>query len=224
MLGDKMTKNILSIKDLSFSYRRKNFIENMTLDLEEGINVLIGHNGSGKTTLIKILATIYKVKAGEIFLNDISYKNLDQIKKLIAYVPQKFNSYDNIKVKEYIDFMSGFKSSNPDEYLNLFGINEYKDKKLKALSEGMKKRVIIAGALSLKPKLILLDEPSSGLDKEGREELRKIYEHIKINYPQVIILYSTHLEEDIFQCVDIIIEVKEGKIIFNGDLESYKER
>lgn len=88
----------------------------------------------------------------------------------------------------------------------------------------MKKRVIIAGALSLKPKLILLDEPSSGLDKEGREELRKIYEHIKTNYPQVIILYSTHLEEDIFQCVDKIVEVKEGKIIFNGDLESYRGR
>lgn len=129
-----MTKNILSIKDLSFSYKSKAFIENMTLDLEEGINVLIGHNGSGKTTLIKILATIYKTKRGEIFLNDISYKNVNQIKKMIAYVPQKFTSYDNIKVQEYIDFMSKFNSSNPEEYLKLFGINEFKDKKLKALS------------------------------------------------------------------------------------------
>ncbi|MDO5028643.1 MAG: ABC transporter ATP-binding protein [Bacillota bacterium] len=218
-----MTTSKLSIKNLNFSYKGKAFIENLTLDLDPGINVFLGPNGSGKTTLIKILATIYKAKSGAIFLNNIDYKDVNKIKNQIAYVPQKFSSYDDIKVEEYIDFISFFKDSKKEDYLNIFGIREYKDKKIKTLSEGMKKKLVIAGALALKPQLILLDEPSSGLDRESRAELREIYKYIKATYPQTIILYSSHLEEDIFQEVDQLVEIENGKIVFSGDLATYKE-
>lgn len=218
-----MENNMLRVENLNFSYNRKSFIEDMSFTLNSGINVLLGHNGSGKTSLIKILGTIYHPNSGIISLNGVNYKKSMEIKKMIGYVPQKFNSYENVSVLEYIDFMCSFKSSSVDEYINIFEINNFKNKKLKNLSEGMKKKVLIAGALALKPKLLIADEPSSGLDNTGRKELREIYKEIKKRFPDTIILFSTHIQEDVFEEVDKIIEIDSGSIVFDGNLNTYME-
>lgn len=166
--------NILKAKDIYFSYKKGDIINGASFEITSGINLLLGENGSGKSTLMKILGGIYKASSGEIYLNDISYKDELEIKKNIGYVPQKFNSFQNIKVEEYLSFISSFNDHGNID-LTLLEIDNFKDKYMRELSEGMQKRVLVAAALSLNPKVILADEPTSGLDKNGRIKLRKLF-------------------------------------------------
>ena len=215
----------LIVNNLSFSYRGVNILKNISFELLPGLNVLLGANGSGKTSLIKLLVTIYRPDTGELNLSGVSYKNDLEIKKNIAYVPQVFNGYKNLKVKEYLGFMNSF---NRDKKVyttenEIFGIDSFLNKKLKELSEGMKKKVLIYGAFLRRAGIIILDEPTSGLDKESRSELREILIKISKENPELIVLYSTHIEEDIFSEVSNIIELKDGEIYYNGNLENYEE-
>lgn len=201
--------NILEIKNLNFSYKKTNIIRDSTLKITSGINLLLGENGSGKSTLIKLLATIYKPSSGEIILNNISYKNEFKIKENIGYVPQKFNSFEHIKVKEYLEFMKSFNKSKPID-LSLLQTDSFNNKYLHELSEGMKKRVLVCAALSMNPKVILADEPTSGLDKNGRVNLRNLFSLINRNYPEKIIIFSSHLDEDFYEDVNSVLKIKNG--------------
>ena len=204
--------NILKAKDIYFSYKKGDIINGASFEITSGINLLLGENGSGKSTLMKILGGIYKASSGEIYLNDISYKDELEIKKNIGYVPQKFNSFQNIKVEEYLSFISSFNDHGNID-LSLLEIDNFKDKYMRELSEGMQKRVLVAAALSLNPKVILADEPTSGLDKNGRIKLRKLFSIINEKFPEKIIIFSSHLDEDIYDDVNFIYEVKNGKVI-----------
>lgn len=218
--------SILKVENLEFSYRKNKVLKSLTFDLHPGINVLLGSNGSGKSTLIKILVTILKADKGDLSLFGISYENVLEIKNNIAYVPQVFDSYPNLRVREYLDFMKSFNKENNYESLigQNFGIGDFSNKKLKELSEGMKKKVLIYGAFLMGSNFMVLDEPSSGLDKSSRGELREILSEITKENKDIIILFSTHLEEDIFSGVRKIIEISDGQISFDGGLEDFKER
>lgn len=216
--------NSLVIKDISFGYKKSKVINNLNLQLNSGLNVLLGSNGSGKTTLIKLLVTIYNPDGGSISFNNISYKNETEIKKHISYVPQVFDGYKNLKVSEYLDFMNSFNKTKDKIQIDelSFDVGKYSNKKLKELSEGMKKKVLIVGALLMGSDIIILDEPTSGLDKIGREELKNILVKVSENNPDMIILYSTHIEEDIAQQVSKIVELSNGEIDFEGTYKEYK--
>lgn len=207
--------NTLKAEHIYFSYNNTKIINGANFTIKSGINLLLGENGAGKSTIIKLLANIYKTSSGTIKLNNINYNNELAIKKNVGYVPQNFNSFQNIKVKEYLSFMSKFNQGDKID-LSLLEIDDFSNKYLRELSEGMKKRVTVGAALSMNPLVLIADEPTSGLDKNGRNKLRNLFSKINKKYPDKIIIFSSHLDEDNFVDVESVYEIKDG-LIFKND-------
>jgi len=214
-------KNKIKINDLCFSYGRKTIFDHYNLEIENGINVIWGANGSGKTTLFKMLASIFRPKSGNIFLNDISYKSSD-IRKYISFIPQDFDVFPNIKVHEFLKFIAevkyGYKKekiiSEIDRVSEITSISDFLKMKMKNLSGGMRQRVGIAQALIGDAIFIIADEPTSGLDPEHRNNFNMMLHKIPSDK---IVLISTHIIEDIRDFYNDIIIISEGKNTFQGD-------
>ena len=211
----------LIIDNLSFSYGKNEIFANYNMELQNGINVILGANGSGKTTLFKILATIFEPKKGAIILNSLDYKS-KEYRKHIAYIPQNFDIYPNLKVNEFLEYVAQIKYNYShkqivneiDRISAATDIIDFLDKKMKDLSEGMRKRVGIAQALIGDADLIIADEPTAGLDPEQRNKFNIVLKKIMTNK---IFLISTHIIEDIKEYYDHIITLSNGNISFSGN-------
>ncbi|HIH2763606.1 MAG TPA: ATP-binding cassette domain-containing protein [Candidatus Azoamicus sp.] len=163
-------KNNLKLKNVSFSYKKNNFIlKNLNANFNSGeIIALLGINGSGKTTLFKILTGIYKAHEGCVLYNDnqITEKNIIDFKAILGFMPEYLQLYKNMTVRNVLKLLSdlkGYENSNIEEILNSVFLLEHANKKVKALSKGMKQRLNLAQAIIGNPKIILFDEPSNGL-------------------------------------------------------------
>lgn len=215
--------NKLEIKDVSFSYGRNIVFEHFSVELESGINVFLGHNGSGKTTLFKMLASITLPQKGDIFLNGQSYKETD-LRKQLSYIPQSFDVFPNITVNDFLRYIGKVKlGSQPDviqkeigKAVELTDVSEFLDKKMKKLSEGMRRRVGIAQALIGDPPLLIFDEPTAGLDPEQRARFNSTLRKIS---GDKIVLMSTHIIEDIKNFSDNIIILSKGAMTFQGSYD-----
>lgn len=212
----------------NLSKTRENFkLENISFELKEGyIMGLVGPNGSGKTTLIKMLLGLVKPNDGEIkiFDRDI-YKEEIFIKENIGFVFDNFNFYQHLKIKDYKkilkDSYSKFNEKLFDSYIERFGIKTRSY--IGVLSKGEAIKVMLAGALSHDAKLIILDEPTAGLDPIVRKDiLRLLQEVIEDGNRSVII--STHITSDLDGIADYITFINKGKLIFSKDMEWIKER
>lgn len=223
MSGDEKMNN-LNIKSLYFNFRKKKVLEDISLDFCEGINVVLGPNGCGKSTLLKLAATIYPLDSGEITLNDISYKTFPQkIKKEIAYLPQNFDVYPTLKVIEFLKLIFNVKVGKCDpveleKVMEITGVNEFCNVKMKKLSEGMRQLVGIAQAIIGDPKVIILDEPTAGLDPEHRRNFNSILKTLKKDR---IILISTHIIEDIMPYYDSITVIENKRVVFYGKIQEF---
>lgn len=218
-----MEKYVLHVKDLIYEYPDKTVaLNNINFKIEKGKKVFFhGRNGAGKTTLFQCLCGLFKIKKGEVFINGNLYKKEKDRMKYISIVFQ--NANDQIiggSVFEEVAFGPINMGLNKDEViervsksLKLMDIENLKDKPPHFLSYGQKKRVSIASILSMNPDIIILDEPTAGLDMEQTRQLIKILNNLaKIG---TTLLISTHDVDFSFSCADKIIVMEEGQIIGN---------
>lgn len=197
-------------------------LKGISFSMNEGeIFGLLGPNGSGKTTLISIIATLIEASKGEIkvFGETVHPQNMTP-KYLVGVVPQETVSHGFFTVEEILTFISGYygitnNKNHIDFLLENLGLTEHKDKKVAQLSGGMKRRLLIAKALVHKPKLLLLDEPTAGVDIELRNSLWKFVR--KLNQEGCSILLTTHYLEEAEQLCERVGIISNGKILRVGN-------
>ncbi|MBU3091227.1 ABC transporter ATP-binding protein [Clostridium sp. CF011] len=213
--------NKLEIRNLTKSFGKKNANNNITLTLENGVYGLLGPNGAGKTTLMKQIVTLIKPTSGEIIYNGKSiYDKEDEYRNIIGYLPQEFGAYKNFTAKQFLKYVAALKgidknkaSKKIDELLNLVGLYEVRNKAVGKFSGGMKRRVGIAQVLLNDPKIVVLDEPTAGLDPQERARFRNLIADIS---KEKIIILSTHIISDIEAVARETIMIKNGSVIIKG--------
>lgn len=217
--------NEIVIKGLSKSYDgKKDALNSLDLVIPNGMFGILGRNGSGKSTLMNIIATILQPSKGTVTINGIEIKNSQKIRQMIGYLPQDFDFYPNMKVSEvlyYLGFLSKINQTDFDKYVDLIlrkvNLIDYKNKKVKSLSGGMKKRLGIAQAILHDPKIIIVDEPTAGLDPEERVRLRNLLSDLAENK---IVIISTHIVSDIESICNRIAILDKGSLVYKGDIPS----
>lgn len=217
--------NKIVIKGLSKSYDgKKDALNSLDLVIPNGMFGILGRNGSGKSTLMNIIATILQPSKGTVTINGIEIKNSQKIRQMIGYLPQDFDFYPNMKVSEvlyYLGFLSKINRTDFDKYVDLIlrkvNLIDYKNKKVKSLSGGMKKRLGIAQAILHDPKVIIVDEPTAGLDPEERVRLRNLLSDLAENK---IVIISTHIVSDIESTCNRIAILDKGSLVYKGDIPS----
>ena len=218
-----MTKTILEIKDLKKYYGKTRGVENVNISLKEGEAYgFIGPNGAGKSTTIRVIMNLINKTSGTVFINGKENdKNDLEIKKLIGYLPGEINLYDDLTVKEILDFHESFysKTKRRCELINLLKLDE--SKKIESLSLGNLKKLGIVLALMHEPKILILDEPTSGLDPI----MQNIFFDLLLEEKKkgTTILYSTHILSEVSKVCDRIGFIKDGKIIKEDTVENIKE-
>ncbi|WP_428817464.1 ABC transporter ATP-binding protein [Clostridium butyricum] len=213
--------NKLEIKNLTKIYGKKRANDGITVTLENGVYGLLGPNGAGKTTLMKQITTLIKPDKGEILYNGKDIFNMDdKYRNIIGYLPQEFGVYKNFTAKQFLQYVGALKgmsgknlNSKVNELLELVGLYDVRNKSIGKFSGGMKRRVGIAQVLLNDSKIIVLDEPTAGLDPQERTRFRNLI--AKISRDKIIIL-STHIISDIESVAKETIMVKEGKLLMKG--------
>lgn len=208
----------LKIKQLSKKFKKEKVIDHIDVTLHEGIHALLGANGSGKTTLIRMLVGTLPVSEGQILWEGQSiYEQYDLFCSQLGYLPQNFGYYPNYTVNEFLEYMCIVKQIPMEEWsdriqslLKRLNLEQQQNKKMKHLSGGMLRRVGIAQALLNRPKLLILDEPTAGLDPKERMILRKL---ISVFAKECMILISTHIVSDIETIADDILVLKNGTLM-----------
>lgn len=220
---------MLEIKGLSKKYKlNKNFsINDVNICIENGVYGLIGENGSGKSTLLKTLATILSIQKGKINIDgkDLS-KNVLEFRKIIGYQPQDFEFFESLTCYEMLEYISILKQNKVieeeiDNLLKEFNLLDKKYCKIKTLSGGMKQRLAILQTILGNSKLIILDEPTNGLDPMERLRFRNIITSLSKDR---IIIISSHIISDIAILCDNIGIMKKGHILYTGSIEDLIEK
>ncbi|MDU2687524.1 MAG: ABC transporter ATP-binding protein [Paeniclostridium sordellii] len=213
--------NKLEMINVTKSYKHKNANENINLVLESGVYGLLGPNGAGKSTLMKQIVTVTSPTSGKILYNGKDIKSLDdEYRAIIGYLPQDFDAYKNFKAKDFLMYMAALKGMDKqtskkrvDELLKLVGLSEVSNKLVSKFSGGMKRRVGIAQALLNNPKVLILDEPTAGLDPQERTRFRNLLSQIGRD---TIVILSTHIISDIESVAKETIMIKDGKVLLQG--------
>lgn len=213
----------ICIEALTKRYGDLEALKNINLKLEEGMHGLLGPNGAGKTTFMRILTTLVPKTSGKVTYDDIGISDKKAIRKLIGYLPQEFSLYPNMTVYEtmsYFFLLSNCKptSSKITALLKEVHLESCKRLKIKALSGGMKRRLGIAIALIHNPKVLIVDEPTAGLDPEERIRFRNLLTHF--GRDKVVIL-STHIAEDIALSCHSLTVMKKGHVAYNGKVSDF---
>lgn len=215
----------INIKGLTVEFNNgTKAIDNLNLNIEKGIYGLLGENGAGKTTLMRVLTTILPVSKGNILINGINLEknNYEMIQKQIGYLPQELEVYPSLTVRdslEYLGRMSGIPKNickdRIDYYLEKTGLIDKQNKKNKQLSGGMKRRVGLVQALLNEPPILIVDEPTTGLDPEERIKIRNLL----VDFGETrTVIFSTHVIEDIASTCNKLGVMQKGNLIFNGEI------
>ncbi len=211
----------LKVDRLTKQYKNKIAVDRISFSLQKGVTGLLGANGAGKTTLMRMICGILTPTGG-----DISYDGIDvsdeKFRNILGYLPQDFGYYPEFTGADFLMYFSALKGLSKkdarvrtEELLEIVGLSDVAKKKIKTYSGGMKQRLGIAQALINRPEVLILDEPTAGLDPKERVKFRNVIEEIgKDN----IVLLSTHIVSDIEHIADRIIMIKSGQIIWNGKI------
>ena len=209
----------LTITDLGKQYRTDLWgLKNFSLDIKPGILGLLGPNGAGKSTFMRMLATITKPTEGTILWNDADIvKSPDTLRLVLGYLPQDFGVYPNLNAVEFLEYMAAIKGLDSatarkriDELLLLVNLKDAAKRPLGGYSGGMKQRVGIAQALLNDPQLLIVDEPTVGLDPEERVRFRNLLSDLS---GERIVILSTHIVSDVEATATCIALVNKGKLL-----------
>ncbi len=201
--------------------QEKKAVWNLTVGFEHGIYGLLGENGAGKTTLMRMIVGILKPTQGQITYDGIPIRQLGgAYRNLLGYLPQEFGYYKDFSAVRFLNYIAALKAIAPetareriDNLLEIVGLTEVQNKKLKTFSGGMLRRVGIAQALLNEPKILILDEPTAGLDPRERVRFRNI---ISALGKDRIVILSTHIVSDVEYIADQIMIMKQGTFIKMG--------
>ncbi len=220
----------IEIKNVSQKYfKSKNkSLDNVNMSITKGVFGLIGENGAGKTTLLKMLATVMPVQDGTISIDgDDITKDTEKIRKYIGYLPQKFDFFESITVYEMLDYIALLKNVKTEDreheiklLIHQFNLQDKINSKINSLSGGMKQRLAIAQSLLGDSKLVILDEPTVGLDPNERLRFRNIINEKSIEHTIII---STHIISDIAMLCNNIAIMKKGKVFYCGSIDNLLE-
>ncbi len=216
----------LCVDRVTKQYKNKIAVDRMSVSLERGVTGLLGANGAGKTTLMKMICGILAPDSGEISYNGIPVKN-EKFRSVLGYLPQEFGYYPEFSAKDFLMYFAALKGieknkakEKADELLELTGLSDVCNKKIKTYSGGMKQRVGIAQALLNDPEVLIVDEPTSGLDPIERAKFRELIAKIAQDN---IVLLSTHIVSDLEHIANRLLIMQTGRLIWHGNWDNKAE-
>lgn len=221
----------LIIDRVSKQYKNRIAVDRISLKLGRGVHGLMGENGAGKTTLMRMICGILRPDGGTITFDNTDVSE-EAYRMILGYLPQDFGYYPEFSATDFLLYLAALKGIPKDkakrkaaELLELVSLSDMARKKIKTFSGGMKQRLGIAQALLNDPKLLILDEPTAGLDPKERVRFRNLIEQLG---KDSIILLSTHIVSDIEHIADQVLMMKDGQLIYQGkwdggrgDLEAF---
>ena len=213
------------IKNITKTYEEQTALDNISFSIKKGEIVgFLGPNGAGKSTLMKILTTYIQPSVGEVFVNDINV-NIDPsgVKRSIGYLPEHNPLYLEMFVREYLDFSGRLYNVTKDrieEVIKLTGLSPESNKKIHQLSKGYRQRVGLAAALLHDPEVLILDEPTTGLDPNQILEIRELIQEIS---KEKTIFLSTHILQEVEALCDRVIIINKGNIVADKSLKEMME-
>ncbi|MFR5265387.1 ABC transporter ATP-binding protein [Clostridium sp.] len=216
---------MLVVKNVKKSYGSFVALEDLNLEFKEGVYGLLAPNGAGKTTLIKMLTTLIFPTEGEILYDGTDIVSLDEkYREIIGYLPQDFGYYKNYTPNKFLLYIAALKGMEEKkakerigELLKLVALEDVADKKMKKFSGGMIQRVGIAQALLNDPKILILDEPTAGLDPKERVRFRNLLSTLS---REKIVIISTHIVSDIEFIANEVIMIKNHKLLYKDRIEN----
>lgn len=215
----------ISLSAVTKAYRgRQRVLDGIDLEINEGMTGLLGANGAGKTTLIRLLTTVLKPTSGRITIggHDLATRSGSRaVKRLLGYLPQELSLYPELTGAEFLDYIGLLKrigdrterKRQATELLEQVGMREHAGERIKTYSGGMKRRIGIAQALLGDPQLLVVDEPTAGLDPEERMRFRTLLARLS---GLRIVLLSTHILDDVAQSCSNVAVLGSGKIAYHG--------
>ena len=217
---------VLDIRNLTKKFGELTALDNLTLSLRRGqILGFIGPNGAGKTTTIKILVGAMRPTSGAATIAGADcVRDARRIKRLVGYMPDSFGAYDNMRVREYLDFFGaafgiprGARAKRIDEVLETTGSGWMQDRYVEALSHGMKQRIGVARTLLHDPEMLILDEPANGLDPQARIEMRDLL--LKLAGMGKTLIVTSHILPELSRICDVVAIITQGKLRAFGTLD-----
>lgn len=218
---------MLTLNELTRYYGSFLALDHFSMTIGDGeLHGFVGPNGAGKTTTMRILATLLKPTSGTAVLDGVDVvENPREMHKLMGYMPDFFGVYDRLKSWEYLDFYArcyGFgyreRMNMIESLLELVNLSEKRDSYVDSLSRGMKQRLCLARALIHDPRLLILDEPASGMDPRARAEMKGILRTLKDLGKTVLI--SSHILPELSEMCDSLTIIDHGKLVFSGSVEA----
>ena len=213
--GDRVTKQ----------YKNKIAVDRVSFELREGVTGLLGANGAGKTTLMRMMTGILDPTSGDIRADGIPVTS-EEYRAMLGYMPQDFGYYPEFSARDFIMYFAALKGidkhqarKRADELLQLVGLSDVAGKKIRTFSGGMKQRLGIAQAIINDPKILILDEPTAGLDPKERVRFRNLIADIA---EDTIVLFSTHIVSDIEHIAGNVLMMRDGSLIYEGGWDGSK--
>lgn len=208
---------MLTLNNVSKNFGKFTAVENISLNMDNGLYALLAPNGAGKTTIIKMITTLLNPTEGEILYDGVNIKTMGAAyRELLGYLPQDFGYYKNNTPKQYLSYLAALKgvpkketAEKIDYLLEMVGLSENADKKMRKFSGGMIQIVGIAQAMLNDPKILILDEPTAGLDPKERVRFRNI---ISVLSKDRIVILSTHIVSDIESIANQVILIRDKHI------------
>ena len=213
----------LIIDRLTKQYQNKIAVDRISLKLHQGVYGLLGANGAGKTTLMRMLCGILKPTSGTVTFDNLDVAT-EEYRSKLGYLPQDFGYYPEFTGMDFLLYMAALKgldkpyaNRKASRLLQEVSLQDKANKKIKTYSGGMKQRLGIAQALLNDPKILVLDEPTAGLDPKERVKFRDLIAELG---KESIVLLSTHIISDIEHIADVVLMLKDGRLIYQGEKDS----